>query len=107
MGPNDFVGVDLYELSWKRFMIFRMEYRHSLNREWFVKLIYNNAPNPIWEGDRLYPPKVKVLNGYGIGLFYDSVIGPVEFTLSLGDKLNADDTKSMRAISYFSAGYHF
>ncbi|MCF7808724.1 MAG: patatin-like phospholipase family protein [Candidatus Marinimicrobia bacterium] len=107
LGSDDFVGADLYELSWKKFMTFRVDLRHEFLTDWYVKLSYNIAPNPALDGNYVYPPNVKVINGYGMGLLYDSYVGPIEFTFGLGDKLNADDTKSLRYLSYFSAGLKF
>ena len=88
-------------------MIFRADLRYEFLPDWFVTLSYNNAPNPALSGNRLIPPKVRVLNGYGVGVMYNSFLGPIEVTFGLGDKLDADDSTSLRSISYFSAGLKF
>lgn len=107
MGPNDFVGLDYYELAWKRILLARVDYRRNIGPDWYLKFSYNIAPNPVWNGERLYPFEVNSLSGVGASLLYNSLLGPIEFTLSLGEKLDAEGHKTWEQHNYFTAGFKF
>ena len=106
-GPDDFVGLDYYELSWKRMFLMRFDYRRKIAPEWYVKFIYNIAPNPKIGQEKLYPLDVNNLNGIGVSLLYDSILGPIEFTIGRGEMVNSDGDKSWQNRTYFTAGFNF
>ncbi len=107
MGPHDFMGLDYYELAWKRMLQLRVDFRSKIAEDWYVKLIYNIAPNPEWDDEHLYPFNVKAINGFGISLLLNSLIGPIEVSTGLGEKVNSMNEKSWQQRSYFSAGFKF
>ncbi|MBT3252812.1 MAG: hypothetical protein HOF36_09810 [Candidatus Marinimicrobia bacterium] len=107
LGPDDFVGLDYYELTGKRIFLLRMDYRRNLAPDWYFKLIYNVAPNPSIGDETIYPFKSHALNGFGASLLYNSILGPVEFTLSRGESVNSEGEKSWHNQSYFTMGFKF
>ncbi len=107
LGPDDFVGLDYYELSWKRMFLMRFDYRRRIAPDWYAKFIYNMAPNPKIGEEKIYPLDVNVLNGIGMSLLYDSILGPIEFTIGRGERVNSDGDKSWQNRTYFTAGFKF
>jgi len=106
-GPDDFVGLDYFELSWNRIFLMRFDYRKELASDLYVKLIYNSAPNPRLARKKIYPLDVDIIHGFGVSLLYDSILGPVELTLARGERVAEDGNKYWRNRSYFTAGFKF
>jgi len=107
LGPDDFVGLDYYELTGKRIFLLRMDYRRNLAPDWYFKLIYNIAPNPSIGDETIYSFDARTLNGFGAAILYNSILGPVEFTLSRGERVNTVGVKSWHNQSYFTVGFKF
>jgi len=104
-GGRDFVGMDYFEMAWKRYFTLRMDYRIKLEPGLYVNLSYNAAPNMTLGRERLYPSDRVWIDGAGIGLLYDSFVGPIELTVGIGDAIWAD--AGFQTLTYFTAGYHF
>jgi len=104
-GPQSFVGYDYYQTNGSRFLIAKMEYRYAFKKDIFIKILGNVG----FDYNLGTPSQQKVgkpLSGAGIGLMFDSILGPVEFIAALGDKSSYNPGK-MRVIYYFNAGYKF
>ena len=107
LGPDDFVGLNYYELAWKRLLLLRVDYRRNIAPDWYLKFTYNVAPNPDWDKERLYPFEVNSISGVGASLLYNSLVGPIEMTLGYGEKVDAQGHKTWQQQSYFTAGFKF
>lgn len=107
LGPDDFVGLDYHALSWKRMFLLRFDYRRKVAADWYVKLIANIAPNPTFGDERIYPLDVNMLGGYGAAILYDSILGPVEFTVGRGEEVDQSGEKYWKNQTYFTAGFKF
>ncbi|MCJ7802687.1 MAG: patatin-like phospholipase family protein [Candidatus Marinimicrobia bacterium] len=103
-GPDYFVGAERDEIAYYHISIFRADYRRKLNRNLYLKFIYNIAPN--YEQD-YYPIDKKALQGYGLGLTYNTVVGPIELIYSRGDNIKLTQSTKMKNVFYLSMGIKF
>ncbi|MCF7824946.1 MAG: patatin-like phospholipase family protein [Candidatus Marinimicrobia bacterium] len=107
-GPNSFVGIDYYRLSWSRVANFRFDYRYKWQPDLYIKAIYNIAPNFNWlKGEKFYPFKENSIQGLGVGILYDSILGPIELIYSRGDNKLDVQKHFQNTYVYFTAGVHF
>ena len=102
-GPNRLVGADKYELSYYRTSIFGIDYRFKLIDNLYFKTLYNIVPN--YNGD-FYPIESENIHGYGIGLKYNTILGPIELIISQGNKITTDKTSQMKNVFYLRFGYN-
>jgi len=107
-GPDSFVGIDYYRLSWYRVANFRLDVRYQWKSDLYVKAIYNIAPNFNWlNGEKFFPLKEDAIQGFGVGLLYDSILGPIELIYSLGDNELDVEKHFQTSYIYFTAGVNF
>jgi len=107
-GPDSFVGVDFARLGWHRMGYFRADYRYKLDRDLYLKAIYCVTPNIKWRnGKKFYPIDDDALQGAGIGLLYNSGLGPIELIYSRGgNELSVNEYFQNESI-YLTAGMNF
>ena len=102
-GPVSFFGLDYSQGMGTEFLTFRIDYRWEFIKKLFVKGIVNASPQY-----RIGVPDNKIsgktLWGFGFGIMYDSILGPIEISFSWGDKTPYDPGIYVSRI-YFSAGY--
>ena len=103
--PDEFIGMGFFQLKGRKFSIIRMDYRYQLIPKLYLKGMGNLAFNH----DQDIPEAEDLdLNfwGYGLGLKYMSIVGPVEIIASYGSKgyLNSN---SGQLRMYFVLGYQF
>ncbi|MEE8478616.1 MAG: patatin-like phospholipase family protein [Candidatus Neomarinimicrobiota bacterium] len=103
-GPAKFVGAERDEFAYYHISIFRVDYRRQINRNLYLKFIYNIAPN--YGGD-YYPIDRKVIQGYGVGIKYNTVLGPIELIYGRGDPIKVSQTTEKKDIFYLNIGYNF
>ena len=107
-GPESFVGIDYLRLAWYRMANMRIDYRYRLNKQTYFKAIYNLAPNFTWLDDEMfYPESVTSIHGLGVGLVYDSTIGPIQLIYSRGDNELEVEKHFQSGYLYFTVGMHF
>ncbi len=105
-GPDQFVGLDYYQLTGRRFTLARLDYRYRITPSIYVKWIGNAVFNltyaypgePDFSVDRLW--------GTGAGVTVMSFLGPIDFILARGSKGLSQTGKGENRV-YFSFGYKF
>jgi len=103
-GPKKFFGLDYSQGLGTEFLILRFDYRYEFLPNTFIKGIVNTSP--IYQlGLPGFTQTGEALWGYGFGLMYNSILGPVEFQFAWGDKTPYDPGKKV-ARFYFVAGYN-
>lgn len=102
-GPNRLVGYALNEFAYFHTSIFGIEYRYKVIDNLYLKAIYNTVPN---YNENYYPIDLNMLTGYGIGIKYNTILGPLELILSRGDKLNYINISEKKNVLYFRFGYY-
>lgn len=103
-GPANFVGAERDEFAYYHMSIFRVDYRKRINRNLYLKFIYNIAPN---YGRDYYPIDKKAIQGYGVGVTYNTVLGPFELIYSRGDPIKLIHTSKKNDVYYLNMGYNF
>lgn len=103
-GPANFVGAERDEFAYYHMSIFRVDYRKRINRNLYLKFIYNIAPN---YGRDYYPIDKKAIQGYGVGVTYNTVLGPIELIYSRGDPIKLIHTSKKNNVYYLNMGYNF
>ncbi|MCF7922103.1 MAG: patatin-like phospholipase family protein [Candidatus Marinimicrobia bacterium] len=107
-GPDSFVGIDYFRLGWVRVANFRLDRRYQLNEQTYLTSSYNIAPNFNWlKGEQFYPSTVTFIQGLGVGVLYDSPLGPIELTYSRGDSDLNENMHFKSSFVYFTVGGHF
>jgi NTE family protein len=106
-GPETFVGMAYNQLIGLNLFIVRAEYRYEYKKDIFFKAIFNYARNqynlPLFDS----PQKLaNHITGYGIGVKFLSIIGPLEFIYARGRRSIYEPLR-MRNYFYFQAGYKF
>jgi len=102
-GPFRFFGLNYSQGMGTKFFILRFDYRYEFIPNIFVKGIINSAP--IYKlGLPGEEQTGEALWGYGFGLMYSSILGPVELQFAWGDKTPYDPGNKESRI-YFIAGY--
>jgi len=101
-GPKTFIGMDYFQLTGEHFAIARVDYRYEYRRDIFFKIIVNFSKN---FRDYPYPHTVlKLIEGYGAGIKFLSLIGPLEIIYSRGNK-SVFEPAAFRNIWYIQAGF--
>ncbi len=115
-GPQDFVGIDYNEFAYYRSSFYRFDYRYQGANPFFLKFIFNFAPN--YDGE-FYPLEIdrkfdtgyiwfdRGLIGYGIGFIILTPIGPLEMIYSRGSEIISESKNAMQNHLYFTFGYKF
>jgi NTE family protein len=104
-GPEQFIGADYMQINGSKFIVGRAEYRYEYKRDIFLKgmmnvLIDPDILNPV------NPANTRTRFGFGIGVMFTSILGPLEIILARGDRSYVADRGSQR-ILHFSAGMKF
>ena len=94
-------GFNPNEIKVRRMAIVRTE----LDIEFIKDLHLNLMADIAAMEDNIFPNELMVLSGYGLGLGYNSIIGPVKAGLMYG--IYPGDTHSGSLKSYISIGYNF
>ena len=102
-GPHKFFGLAYSQGMGSEFFILRFDYRYEVVSNLFLKGIINTSPHyqlglpgETQTGEALW--------GYGFGLMYNSILGPIELQFAWGDKTPYEPgIKTSRV--YFVAGY--
>jgi len=106
-GPETFVGMAYNQLIGLNLFIVRAEYRYEYKKDIFFKAIVNYAKNryniPLLESPHTLANHV---TGYGVGVKFLSLIGPLEFIYARGHRSIYEPLR-MRNYFYFQAGYKF
>ncbi|MEJ2052874.1 MAG: BamA/TamA family outer membrane protein [Calditrichaceae bacterium] len=101
-GPSSFVGISNDQLFGDKFAFVRMDYRYEYKKDIFLKLMVNTASYNLF--DMIGIDRNNNLYGYGIGVKFLSILGPLEIMVSQGSKsLNISDVFQTRF--YLTAGY--
>lgn len=103
-GPNEFVGTDMNELVYYRTSIFGMNYRFKIRDNLYLKALYNIIPN--YDGN-FYPNEAGMINGFGFGVKYVTLLGPLEVIAGRGDRVGSSSSSGMKNVLYFRLGFHF
>jgi NTE family protein len=102
-GPDKFFGLAYSQGLGTHFLILRIDYRYEFLPNAFIKGIINTSP--VYQ---LGPPgntqTGEALWGYGFGLMYNSILGPIELQFAWGDKTPYDPGHKVSRV-YFVAGY--
>lgn len=102
-GPDTFVGFDHLQLAGPNLGIARLDYRYEHKRDIFFKFIYNISKNYY-----NYPSDIQIADyfqGWGVGVKFLSLIGPLEIIYARGPK-NVSKPVKMRGILYVQAGFN-
>jgi len=102
-GPDTFVGFDYFQLTGPHFAIVRLDYRYEYKPDIFFKLIFNSSYNFF-----NYPPEKPIADyfqGFGFGVKFLSLIGPLEIIYSLGPK-NLFVPDKYRDFLYIQGGFN-
>lgn len=102
-GPETFFGMHYSQGIGTRFAIWRIDYLLEYYSDLYLRAVVNSSPfysiglpsNTV-EGEPLW--------GFGFGLLYDSILGPVEISFSWGEKTPFDPGTYIPLL-YFTAGY--
>jgi outer membrane translocation and assembly module TamA len=94
-------GFNPNELMVRRMSIFRTETDIEFLRDLHLNLLADIAAVE----DNKYPYELKVLYGFGLGLGYNSIIGPVKAGVMYG--ISPAETHFNNLKGYLSIGYNF
>ena len=86
-------------------MVVRLDYRLEYKKDIFLKLMGNAAFNYSYYGSSPSGDN-NFIAGYGIGIQFQSIIGPLEFIYSQGDRSPLNPGPKQYNF-YFKAGYVF
>jgi NTE family protein len=105
-GPDQFVGLDYYQLAGRRFSVARLDYRYRVSPSIYVKWI----GNAVFDLSYGYPDQsdygVDRLWGTGAGVTVMSFLGPIDLILARGSKGLLETGKGENRV-YFSFGCKF
>jgi predicted acylesterase/phospholipase RssA len=104
-GPDMFVGFNYTQWYGSSFKAVGLEYRYEHKKDIFFKAIVNGA----FDYNLGSPDESKggePLLGFGLGVKFTSILGPIELIWALGDK-NMYDPGKKRSLFYFTAGMKF
>jgi hypothetical protein len=79
--------------------------RTEIDMELFRNFHVNLLANTFWAEEIMQPDNFSLLTGYGIGLGYMSIIGPLKIGLMNGSSTNHDYAGKLKG--FFSFGYNF
>lgn len=100
--PNTFVGVNYDQMRSSNIAIGRVDFDVRTAEQMAVSAKFNYAPFAVLPGD----VESHHLFGFGLGLKYFSLIGPIEVVTSWGDK-SVYDPGTKHNITYFQIGVPF
>jgi NTE family protein len=104
-GIGSFIGADYDQLIATQLGIVRVEYRYEYKKDIFLKLLANTVFDhhigtyALATGGRLFW-------GYGAGIQFQSIFGPIEIVYGRGEATIFNPGKKANYL-YFSAGYKF
>ena len=102
-GPETFFGLQYLGGFGTRFFIWRFDYRYRIFKDLYLQAVLNSSPHY-----RLGLPGTEVdgtsIWGFGFGLIYDSILGPLKLDFSWGEKTPFYPGTYLSRI-YFTAGY--
>ena len=101
-GPDTFVGPERNQMVYYRLSLFRFDIRKKIKNNLYLSLIYNIAPN--YDGD-FYPINKDAFQGGGVGLTYDTALGPIQFIYARGDKINVLNPSKKSDVYYLTMGF--
>lgn len=104
-GPNEFAGAEYLQINGTNFVVGRGEYRYEYKRDIFLKGILNVLVDP----DIINPVNPSARSpkfGYGVGVMFTSILGPVEFMIARGEESYISD-RGQQTLFHFSAGMKF
>ncbi len=104
-GPHDLVGFDYNQVYGSKFVLGRFEYRYEYRKDIFLKGIINSVFDYNL-GEASDPIVGKPLIGYGVGVEFASLLGPLQVLFARGDKTPYAPGEQ-RSFIYFTAGYKF
>ena len=102
-GPVSFFGLDYSQGMGTEFLTLRTDYRWEFLENLYVNGIVNISPR-YKIGFPGSETTGKTLWGFGFGVMYNSILGPIEMSFSWGDKSPYNPGTYVSRI-YFSAGY--
>lgn len=103
-GAHSFVGVRDNQLMVNTLSLLRLDLVYRLNSNILIKSIANRLAFDI-----LSPAESNLsgtLMGYGIGLQYNTAVGPLDLIIGRGPK-DIIDKSNYQILAYFTAGYEF
>jgi outer membrane protein assembly factor BamA len=104
-GPETFVGLDYTQLVSDHLAVARVEYRYEIYPNLFVKFLANTAFIHELRSQDI-PTSQEMFMGYGIGIKFRSILGPLEYIVSRGE-LSPYQPGEKEMYFYFRAGYKF
>jgi len=105
-GPNSFIGANYDQFSVRKLGIFRIMYRYRFKKDIFIKFYFNMLFHykQIFSNQTL--PEGRLPYGFGLGVKFISIIGPLEFLYGRGQK-SIQNSSAWQNIFYVTAGYIF
>jgi predicted acylesterase/phospholipase RssA len=102
-GPHKFFGLAYSQGMGTEFFLLRLDYRYEFVSNLFLKGIINTSPHYQLgiAGDE---QTGSALWGYGFGVMYNSILGPIELQFAWGDKTPYNPGEKTSRV-YFIAGY--
>lgn len=104
-GPEEFAGAEYLQINGTNFIVGRGEYRYEYKRDIFLKGIVNILIDP----EIINPITPSAKNpkfGYGIGVMFTSILGPIEFLVARGKESYAAE-RGEQTLFHFTAGMKF
>lgn len=103
-GPDDFPGLDYHQLLSRMLIYLRADYSYEVRENLFLKLIGNFSPYYLYHLDGVQ--QYTTMLGYGVGVKYETYLGPVELTIAQGPHSIANQL-NRQTVLYLTAGYRF
>lgn len=104
-GANSFVGMNINQLAGNNLWYFRFDYIYKYKKDILLKAVFNIA-NVKYNQYFQAGEKNNTLYGWGLGVKFLSIIGPLEVLFSRGSQ-SYEQNKVFENRIYFSAGYYF
>lgn len=104
-GAEDFPGLDYSQVLGTKFYLAGASYRYEFKKDIFFK-VFGNASFDHNFGSETDPIYGEPFFGYGAGIIFDSILGPLELTVAQADETPISPGKKETQV-YFSAGYKF
>ena len=105
-GPDNFVGLDYYQLTGQKIGIVRLDWRYRFSDRWYGKLIVNSAYNELRQNERIVSGSFRWMQAVGTSLTMDTPFGPFELTYAYNFN-SFYRNENNKSFFYFQAGYHF
>lgn len=104
-GPEEFVGAEYQQINGTNFIVGRGEYRYEYKRDIFLKGIFNVLVDPDIINP-INPSAKKPMFGYGIGVMFTSILGPIEILVARGEESYLIE-RGQQTLFHFTAGMQF